>query len=125
MSKCCYVKYLLIFVFETSECILSEAMYVRLSSCKFDVFGTVNSKFNLTMMVDSIVHKSILFKLDNGFVSFEVLEMVKLSDGFCQKRFQIFLSKKGKGVSILRVGSGSLLSRQSVRRTNIQLLSGD
>ena len=76
-------------------------------------------------MIIDIRYDLVLCRLDNEHILIGVLELEGLSIGFDVKDFRSFCQNLGWGVSILRVGSGSLLSRQSVRRTNIQLLSGD
>ena len=91
-------------VFETRKCVLTETMYTRLNNCKFDNSEPMNSKCNLIMMINNVVDKSFLLKLDNGCILLEILEVVKLSDGFCQKRFKSFCQKKA-GVC-QSVGSG-------------------
>ena len=83
-------------IVETSECISSETMYERMGSCKFDIPTIVDSRVNLTMMINSIVHKLILFKLDNESVSFEILELEELSNGFDRKDFESFCQKKAR-----------------------------
>ena len=62
-------------------------------------------------MIESIMHKLVLYKLDDEYVLIEILELERLSNGFDRKDFESFCQKKagvchssGLGQALFRPG---------------------